>query len=636
MNHKWYRYGLWALLAVAILAAGHLAFWQRYMVEKSYSQVELALNYDEISSLAGLKGLTTVQGLQEFKKHGVTGVVFREPMLDDLRLNGELEIFSGRELIGRQKANQFPRAAISEEKTYIVTLNKELFQQVSAQMSAKLANVQFYKVGADTYVIETVAPYSAIKELGVGFTPWSLRDARQAGMNTLLQIRTWPGATQQSLEKVFALYRDIPGVSAVIFNDDTLPGYPSLLPVLAGEIRKLEAPVAMVEFFPQRGFNKLGILLDKKVVRLHTIAQNELKRISAPEALDRYALAAAERNHRILLIRPFLTGGDLMQENLAFIDQLTARLKTEGMQVGPASKLPPVPVSRTLVFLIGLGVIAGGILLLDKLRLSKAIPITGLAAVLAWLAMIWLDFVLARKLMSLASVIIFPTLSLLCLIKREGLSPGSAIAAFLRISLFSLLGALFTVGLLADAGFMLKLDQFAGVKLAHIVPLVIVLFYFSVAGAEGEGLPGKIKGLLNRPVVLGVALAAGFMAVAVAIYVVRTGNEGLPVSGLELQFRSLLDQILGVRPRTKEFLLGHPALLLLLLYGYKDNRFLPLLLLGTIGQASMVNTFAHLHTPLLVSIWRAFNGVWLGILLGLAVFIFIEMATRWGRRRFHG
>lgn len=636
MNHKWYRYGLWALLAVAILAAGHLAFWQRYMVEKSYNQVELTLHYDEISSLAGLKGLTTVQGLQEFKKHGVTGVVLREPMLDDLRLNGELEVFSGRELISRQKANQFPQAAISEEKTYIVTLNKELFQQVSAQMSAKLANVQFYKVDADTYVIETAAPYSAIKELGVGFTPWSLRDARQAGMNILLQIRTWPGATQQSLEKVFALYRDIPGVSAVIFNDDTLPGYPSLLPVLAGEIRKLEAPAAMVEFFPQRGFNKLGILLDKKVVRLHTIAQNELKRMSAPEALDRYALAAAERNHRILLIRPFLTGGDLMQENLAFIDQLTARLKTEGMQVGPASKLPPVPVSRTLVFLIGLGVIAGGILLLEKLRLSKAIPITGLAAVLAWVAMIWLDFVLARKLMSLVTVIIFPTLSLLCLIKREGLSPGSAIAAFLRISLFSLLGALFTVGLLADAGFMLKLDQFAGVKLAHIVPLVIVLFYFSVAGAEGEGLPGKIKGLLNRPVVLGVALAAGFMAVAAAIYVVRTGNEGLPVSGLELQFRSLLDQILGVRPRTKEFLLGHPALLLLLLYGYKDNRFLPLLLLGTIGQASMVNTFAHLHTPLLVSIWRAFNGVWLGILLGLAVFIFIEMATRWGRRRFHG
>ena len=142
--------------------------------------------------------------------------------------------------------------------------------------------------------------------------------------------------------------------------------------------------------------------------------------------------------------------------------------------------------------------------------------------------------------------------------------------------------------------------------------------------------------MLDHPVKLGVALAAGFMAVAVAIYVMRTGNEGMTVSGAELQFRSLLDQLLGVRPRTKEFLLGHPALLLLLLYGYKDNRFLPLLLLAAIGQASLVNTFAHIHTPLWVSMLRAFNGLWLGILLGLAVYWSVQWAVRRGRDRMHG
>ena len=127
-------------------------------------------------------------------------------------------------------------------------------------------------------------------------------------------------------------------------------------------------------------------------------------------------------------------------------------------------------------------------------------------------------------------------------------------------------------------------------------------------------------------------MLGGLMAVAVAIYVARTGNEGMSVSGLELQFRSLLDQILGVRPRTKEFLLGHPALLLLLIYGYRDNRFLPLLLLAAIGQASLVNTFAHIHTPLLISLLRACHGLWLGILLGLLVYALIKLATRWGRR----
>ncbi|MCL4441643.1 MAG: DUF5693 family protein, partial [Firmicutes bacterium] len=295
------------------------------------------------------------------------------------------------------------------------------------------------------------------------------------------------------------------------------------------------------------------------------------------------------------------------------------------------SDLPPVPVSRPLVLIIGLGVIAGGLLLLEKLRGDRLVPTVGAASVLLWVAVLYFDLVLARKLMSLVSVIIFPTLALISYVKREGLSPGAAVWCFIKISLFSLLGALFMVGMLADAAFMLKLDQFAGVKLAHVIPLLVVLLYFSLVVAKGAALPEKVKGLLNQPVLLGVALAGALMAVAMIVYVARTGNEAMTVSGLELQFRSLLDQILGVRPRTKEFLLGHPALLLVLLFGYRDNRFLPLLLLGAIGQASLVNTFAHIHTPLLVSLMRAFHGIWLGILLGLAVYFLIKLVCRYGR-----
>ncbi|RYD07045.1 hypothetical protein N752_00250 [Desulforamulus aquiferis] len=375
----------------------------------------------------------------------------------------------------------------------------------------------------------------------------------------------------------------------------------------------------------------MAILLDKDVVRLHTIAQNEMKRLTSAEALDRYTLAAAERNHRILLVRPLLIGGDLFKENMEFMDRLVLRLQNEGLEVGSADKLPPVPVSRGLIFLIGMGVLAGGLLLLERLAPTRYSPALGAVGAGLWAAALFLSPEFARKLMALGAVIVFPTLALLMGVKQEGRTPGAAILAFVRISLFSLLGALFTVGLLADAGFMLKLDQFLGVKLAHVIPLVIVMLYFPLLSARGKILVEKIKELLESPVKLGVALAAGFMAVAIAIYVMRTGNEGMAVSGLELQFRSLLDQILGVRPRTKEFLLGHPALLLLLLYGYRDNRFLPLLLLGAIGQASLVNTFAHIHTPLVISLLRAFHGLWIGILLGLAVYLAIRLVSRWGR-----
>jgi ABC-type nitrate/sulfonate/bicarbonate transport system permease component len=97
------------------------------------------------------------------------------------------------------------------------------------------------------------------------------------------------------------------------------------------------------------------------------------------------------------------------------------------------------------------------------------------------------------------------------------------------------------------------------------------------------------------------------------------------VSPLELKFRSLLDQVL-VRPRTKEFLVGHPALIVALaLWAMARGRawIVPLLFVGAIGQESLVNSFCHLHTPIALTLARTWNSLWLGSLIGLAVVLLV-------------
>ena len=72
-------------------------------------------------------------------------------------------------------------------------------------------------------------------------------------------------------------------------------------------------------------------------------------------------------------------------------------------------------------------------------------------------------------------------------------------------------------------------------------------------------------------------------------------------------------------------MVGHPALLLgiALLLARRRNWGLPLVGLGVLGQVSLVNTFCHIHTPLVVSVMRATNGLILGVLIGLvAWFVF--------------
>jgi len=57
------------------------------------------------------------------------------------------------------------------------------------------------------------------------------------------------------------------------------------------------------------------------------------------------------------------------------------------------------------------------------------------------------------------------------------------------------------------------------------------------------------------------------------------------------------------------------------------------LLLGVIGQISLVNTYAHLHTPLLISLVRSFHGLWLGLFLGVAAILALSILNKWLARR---
>jgi len=127
---------------------------------------------------------------------------------------------------------------------------------------------------------------------------------------------------------------------------------------------------------------------------------------------------------------------------------------------------------------------------------------------------------------------------------------------------------------------------------------------------------------MSRPLLVGLA-GIGVLGLAfVALWMARTGNEsGVGVSDMEMRFRGLLEQLLVARPRTKEFLVGHPAFLLGVVVGGLGRRSwaVLLVLLGFVGQASMVNTFCHIHTPLSLSLLRTFNGLWLGVAIGASL-----------------
>lgn len=647
MLNKWWRSILIGVIAVGVLMALYVG-WTRHRVEQNNKQVEIVLDWSQVKELADRESLSEEAVLNKFKGN-VTGVLFKEPTLNDLKADGEVLIKTGTELLwemqsgtgdGRLPIQDVEAGKIYTDWTYLIFSDEAIMSRVKSNLELK-SRVE--KKQMMTYYLQTPQgtvpllgtslPLKEVANLGVGFVQEDFTLVRELGLHIIPQIRAWRQVTNDSLAAVFDQFQDMP-VSAVFFNDNDLPGVGLSAPRqsealhnLADRIEGLGVPAGMVEFFPQKGIATVAKFMDKNLVRMHSIPEKEMITMTQSKALDRYTLAVTDRDIRVLLVRlfPDMTLGDTG----LYLTELKTSLADEGFQLGESRAFGSLPFSRIYLLIVGLGVAAGGMLLLDILGMRKLGMILGVLGFLGFMGLLVIGEIgIARKGMALISVIIFPTLSVVGNLGDKQSGMGKAIWLLIKMTFTSLIGAVLMVGLLADKTFMYTLDQFMGVKLAHLVPVlcIVVIFWF---WKDRTGRPfKKIMQVLDYPVTVKYVVLLGILGAVLLIYIMRTGNDGAAVSSLELAVRARLDELLAVRPRTKEFLIGHPLMLLLLYLGYRD-KYLPILMVAMIGQISLVNTFAHIHTPLLVSLVRTFNGLWLGVILGIVLIGAYKFMLRW-------
>ena len=421
----------------------------------------------------------------------------------------------------------------------------------------------------------------------------------------------------------------MPNLVYLLFNDKEIPGYPqknrTVADLLKDDKGNTVVPVATIEFSDQKGLNQLGVLLNKDVIRLHTISNGEMGSLTPDSALDRWMLAARERNMRSLLVRFFdiTTPGANLQGNLNYVASIQTGLIESGFTLDqPYEKPASIPTSTILMAMVGTAVIAGVMLILLEMRLPKLGLLALLGGIAIWLALLLVNPTMAKKMMALLSVITFPTLSCLLIMKPEARSIGKSVVALLKLCAISYIGAVLMVGLLADILFMLKLDQFIGVKLAHVVPIVAVPFILYIWNEEKPLT--FVKQLLEKALDYKWTMLGVLVAVAGVIYLSRTGNSGAELSAAESAMRTFLNDVMGVRPRSKEFLIGYPFTLLLFWLGASRKNWI-LTIPAIIGQVSLVNTYAHIHTALIMSMQRSFNGLVLGIAVGLLLIIGVRL-----------
>ena len=99
-------------------------------------------------------------------------------------------------------------------------------------------------------------------------------------------------------------------------------------------------------------------------------------------------------------------------------------------------------------------------------------------------------------------------------------------------------------------------------------------------------------------------------------------------------FRNDLETLLLARPRTKEFLVAFPGIMLAVYCAVRRLPFWTALfgLAGTIGLTSVCNTFMHIRTPLYLGFVRTAYSLLLGIVIGVIFILCFEVLLRMVRK----
>lgn len=636
---------------VALVVAGIINY-NRFKLETNFKQVELVMSLNELRELSYQEGYDETELLAKIKNSGINSIAVHEDTLENLVFSGKILYFSDKELnklnFFLKSFDPFKKFQPSPGEAYIIFNNKDDYLRIKENLQRQL--------GEDLVRDLSFLPYMGLKvkgsdeklaDLGLGFSEEDIELVRNLGFQVILRLKNFSQINKEDIEFKFKESDKAGKISGIIFEGETVLGYPSKENLLfTAELLKIkEYPFGIIEFAGQKGIETVAHQASELAVRVHSITKEEIEIISIQKAIERWIRAAKERKVRIFYIKPFMKSNfNLVEDNLSYIRTIKEELEVNGFSTGRASILStPYQEPKIFILLLILGVISGGLILLKNVFNIKKYQEYSLLLLgtLFSLALFFLNQeIFLIKLMALLAALIFPTLAIINnqryflgnidskLKDTQDFSKNNpsfiqmikeVLSGFFRIILITLSGALLIAALLSNNKFMLGIEQFSGIKISYLVPLFLVLAIMWLNVNKGKLM---ILENIKKPVLIEHVIIMMFFAVFLVIYISRSGNFSfLPVLSIEEKIRIFLEKTLIARPRNKEFLIGYPALLLAMSMNFlKVKEFkIPVIIIGTIGPVTLINTFCHIHTPLLFSMLRTFNGVWLGLVLGLII-----------------
>ncbi|MGM9576508.1 MAG: DUF5693 family protein [Anaerovibrio sp.] len=660
-------------ILIAVIILGLIASLtidvQRYQVEQANKSIELIMDYEDLVALAEKEGLPPEKVLAQAKEAGITSLAVYETTFKKLNVNGKAAAVNGSVLLANYQNGAISdpgwrqlieSGQIKGTNVYVTGHNQQTFQEVHEDLVRRLGQDRVRELTiSGQRVLEVKANYEEFEKMDLGMPTDEMQAVNDAGFYVVARPTNYRQCTKDDIDAFFDRL-DGYQVSAIVASGSQTLGAPDESQYMAQQMRQRGLTLGMIEgvtqlkFFPQDGMLDIAKANDYQSARLYSIPKDEQKKMKVNEAIDRWGTTDDERNIRFNLLKTFEKPAPdmtLLETNMSYVAGVKNKLEAQGFTMGRAGVFASFYPEAPLRSLVMLGVAAGIVLYLSLV--IPAMKSKQAYILLAVLALVMVVPVLMghgnkiRVAAALAAANVFPAISVLWILDKirqrvpqqgAGLLRmiGTGVAALFVCGMISYVGAAYLSASLADTEYLLEVNIFRGIKLTFILPIVLVaigfLQRFDVFDGkmdDTEGFLEQFKRILDVPVKVKTLLGLFLVLVAAVVFVARSGHTmGMPVSATELKFRAFLEQAMYARPRTKEFMIGHPAFLLAAMAWFRKWPTMVLFVLvmvATIGQGSMVETFAHMRSPILMSTARGLGGLVLGAGVGAICMILVDM-----------
>ncbi|MCX5726110.1 MAG: DUF5693 family protein [Candidatus Saganbacteria bacterium] len=573
--------------------------------------------------------------LSKLKKIGIRSIALPEETLVDARDRGLLTYAAGYEILDSFRLSYtvspmfkklLKKNKINPRSFYIAFGNKNSLKRIKEELELALGRAQVKKIGA---ILEVSDSREELELLGIGMNPEIYLKLKRDGYRVIPRLRNSFRLTLKNIRGKLNLQALEIGDDLIIFGEEEVLGYPDNLPTVATELVHRGINFGYIEFSKQKGDSDLAKLMNDKIIRVHSISPEEMEVIPYYDAMARWVRACRERGIRVLYVHPFLRSSSnlsLTETNIRYVGDLKSNLSKNGFVFDQAKPKKGLSINLREVMLLSAGVIAATLLLAGYFTempyfasIIFFILLFSIGVILPYKGYV----ILYRKILAMTAAAIFPALAVILSVRgapQDRFVPLKALKILFYSVLITLCGAAIIVGLLSDSAFLTSVDVFFGVKVALVLPAAIIAFYYLFKKDE-ETLAKKLLSFFNLNITV---LHLFFFVLFLLLFLVvllRSGNFGLPVIPLELSARGILEQLLSVRPRIKELAL-YPVLLLSIIYYLRGGKkFLWILLpIGGLALVSLMNTFCHIHSPILISSLREVYGIVFGAVIGLIIY----------------